>query len=144
MNAKEVVYVHDGILLSNMKNMKIWKRTRQYQLLGTNTHGPGCNHTVWWQSKRKKRQMSLICGIWKLMPMNQLKKRNRFTKFENKIIVPKRETWGDKLAGGINKSTAIHLEQVVTRTCWRGREAYTRFCSNPYYKEKNLRINRYI
>ena len=51
------------------------------------------------------------------MPMNHLKKRNRFTKFESKIIVPKREAWGYKLAGGINKCTTIHIEQGVTRTC---------------------------
>ena len=91
MDEEDVVYIHNGILLSHKKE---WNNA-----ICSNMDGPG--HYIKWNKSDRERKMSYdITCMWnvkkKWYKWTYLQSRNRLTDVENKLVVTKGE------GGGIN------------------------------------------
>ena len=95
MDKEDVVYIHNGILLSHKKE--------QNSAICRDVGGPRDCHTEWSKSEREKQISDNITYMWNLEKRygwTYLQNRNRVTDVENKFMVTKGgrgdwDEWGD-------------------------------------------------
>ena len=101
---KDVVHIHNGILLSH------WKECNNVTC--GNMNEPRDDHTKWSKSEKDKYYNGDMWNIKKWYKWIYLQNRNRLTDLENKLRVTKRERW----RGGINWEFGINIHSLLCIT----------------------------
>lgn len=109
-------YIKKEWYMSTMAYYSVIKKKEWANSYQSNIHESSCHHNEWCKSE-KKRQISHIGGIWTLTPMNQLTKEKQSLQIRiqnyghQKGKVRESINW----EVGINKSTIIHIKQVINK-----------------------------